>query len=104
MSRPSDAILIADGVQMAAYSGNSSGRLYPAPFTNWAESNPLEEFVPRNNLRDRDNMNEGRLRFRHGKRVNTVRADGSVALMRKDAIQYRYVYPTADLQRGPRLV
>jgi len=46
--------------------------------------------------RDRDNMGEGRLRFRHGERVNSVRADGSVALLRKDEVQYRHIYPTAE--------
>jgi prepilin-type N-terminal cleavage/methylation domain-containing protein/prepilin-type processing-associated H-X9-DG protein len=93
ISRPTELILIADGVQIAAYGGNSSGRLYAAPFTQWGETNPLEDFVPLANQTDRDNIDEGRLRFRHSDRVNTVRADGHVALIRKGELQYRHVYP-----------
>src|SRR5690606_2350319 len=46
IQRPSDVILLADAVQIADYGGSSSGRFYAAPFNQWGETNPLEDFVP----------------------------------------------------------
>lgn len=94
IQRPSHVIMLADAVQIADYGGGAGGRFYASPFNQWSESNPLEDFVPMSALRDEDNRDEGRLRFRHGGAVNTVRADASVARLRKEEVQYRHIYPT----------
>lgn len=94
IQRPGDVILLADGVQMSAYQGSSSGRLYAPPFTQWSQSNPLDDPVPLEQQVDRDDLDEGRIRFRHLEAANTLRADGRVVPMRKGDLLYRHIYPT----------
>jgi prepilin-type N-terminal cleavage/methylation domain-containing protein len=94
IERPSDVIMLADSVQIADYGGSSAARFYAAPFSDWGQTQPLEDFVPIAQLRDDDNRDEGRMRFRHDGKVNTVKADASVERLAKDQIQYRHIYPT----------